>query len=178
MAQTYLTTQNGHRPQDPWCIVTPDYRKTSIRLLLNSGDNVDMLRGTGSAGHGAPDLHIAGYPGQGIPGLAGKPCDMPVAVMSSLSPGLAVEFTIHFLVRIRQVVSQTGSRQRSMEIMLAEPVRAILRNMLVVAAGLPPLLEAPLAPYHALTTPLLPIRFVSEINTNRISGNPGAPRPS
>jgi hypothetical protein len=106
----------------------------------------------------------------GALGLAGKPYDMPVAVLSSLSIGLAVDFTIHFLVRIRHVVSQTGSWQRAMEIMFAEPVRAILRNMLVVAVGFLPLLAAPLVPYNTVGTLIAIILLTSGTLTIFIMG--------
>ncbi len=42
VAQTLLTYQNSHRPQDLWHFVTPDYRKASIWVQLKSGDNKDM----------------------------------------------------------------------------------------------------------------------------------------
>ena len=42
VAQTLLTYQNSHRPQDLWHSVTPDFRKGVIWLMLNSGDNRDM----------------------------------------------------------------------------------------------------------------------------------------
>jgi hypothetical protein len=98
-------------------------------------------------------------------GLAGKPYDMPVAVLSSLSIGLAVDFTIHFLVRMRHMVGRTGSWQRALEIMFTEPVRAILRNMLVVAVGFLPLLAAPLVPYNTVGTLIAVILLMSGIMT-------------
>jgi len=42
VAQTLLSYQSSHRPQDLWRLVTPDQRSASIWLQLNSGDNVDM----------------------------------------------------------------------------------------------------------------------------------------
>jgi len=225
VAQTYLTSQSGHRPQDLWRFVTPDYRKASIWLLLNSGDNVDMARVVVAVEAymvdnpppvaltpgwfgltyinviwqekmvaGMLDSIAGGYLAvlllmvillrsalwgilamvpltctmlviYGVLGLAGKPYDMPVAVLSSLSIGLAVDFTIHFLVRIRHIVGQTGSWQRAMEIMFAEPVRAILRNMLVVAVGFLPLLAAPLVPYNTVGTLIAVILLTSGIMT-------------
>ncbi|MDH5481166.1 MAG: MMPL family transporter, partial [Nitrosomonas sp.] len=42
VAQTLVTYQNSHRPQDLWHFVTPDYRKAVLWLQLTSGDNRDM----------------------------------------------------------------------------------------------------------------------------------------
>lgn len=44
VAQTLLTYQNSHRPQDIWRFVTPDFKQGIVWLMLNSGDNVDMSK--------------------------------------------------------------------------------------------------------------------------------------
>lgn len=41
-AQTILSFQSSHRPDDLWHMVTPDYRSTALWLQLKSGDNQDM----------------------------------------------------------------------------------------------------------------------------------------
>ncbi|GGK83343.1 efflux RND transporter permease subunit [Amphritea balenae] len=41
-AQTILSFQSSHRPDDLWHMVTPDYRSTVLWLQLSSGDNQDM----------------------------------------------------------------------------------------------------------------------------------------
>lgn len=41
-AQTVLSFQGSHRPDDLWHMVTPDYRSTTLWLQLSSGDNQDM----------------------------------------------------------------------------------------------------------------------------------------
>jgi hypothetical protein len=46
VAQTLLSYQSSHRPNDLWHFVTPDYRAANIWLQLKSGDNRDMLRVT------------------------------------------------------------------------------------------------------------------------------------
>ncbi|MDO6564913.1 MMPL family transporter [Amphritea sp. 1_MG-2023] len=43
-AQTVLSFQGSHRPDDLWHMVTPDYRSTVLWLQLSSGDNQDMSR--------------------------------------------------------------------------------------------------------------------------------------
>lgn len=86
----------------------------------------------------------------GIIGLIGKDYDMPVAVLSALTLGMAVDFAIHFLERARSSYSQTRSWQKSSAEMFGEPARAITRNVLVIAIGFLPLLAAPLIPYKTV----------------------------
>lgn len=42
VAQTLITYQSGHRAQDLWHFVTPDYRNANLWIQLKSGDNKDM----------------------------------------------------------------------------------------------------------------------------------------
>ncbi len=86
----------------------------------------------------------------GIIGLIGKDYDMPVAVLSALTLGMAVDFAIHFLERARATYAQTSSWQKSAAEMFGEPARAITRNVLVIAIGFLPLLAAPLIPYKTV----------------------------
>ena len=86
----------------------------------------------------------------GIIGLIGKDYDMPVAVLSALTLGMAVDFAIHFLERARASYAQTCSWQKSTAEMFGEPARAIARNVLVIAIGFLPLLAAPLIPYKTV----------------------------
>jgi predicted RND superfamily exporter protein len=86
----------------------------------------------------------------GIIGLVGKDYDMPVAVLSALTLGMAVDFAIHFLERARMTHSATGSWEKAAPDMFGEPARAISRNVLVIAIGFLPLLAAPLIPYKTV----------------------------
>jgi len=86
----------------------------------------------------------------GIIGLVGKDYDMPVAVLSALTLGMAVDFAIHFLERARSSYAETGSWQKSSGEMFGEPATAITRNVLVIAIGFLPLLAAPLIPYKTV----------------------------
>jgi predicted RND superfamily exporter protein len=86
----------------------------------------------------------------GIIGLVGKDYDMPVAVLSALTLGMAVDFAIHFLERARAEYAETGSWQKSIGLMFGEPASAISRNVLVIAIGFLPLLAAPLIPYKTV----------------------------
>ncbi len=86
----------------------------------------------------------------GVIGLIGKDYDMPVAVLSALTLGLAVDFAIHFLVRAREIQAEQGSWAATTRIVFAEPARAISRNVIVIALGFTPLLAAPLVPYNTV----------------------------
>jgi predicted RND superfamily exporter protein len=101
----------------------------------------------------------------GIIGLVGKDYDMPVAVLSALSLGMAVDFAIHFLERSRAEYAQTGSWQKASEEMFGEPARAISRNVIVIAIGFLPLLAAPLVPYKTVGIFVCAILAVSGITT-------------
>ncbi len=86
----------------------------------------------------------------GIIGLIGKDYDMPVAVLSALSLGLAVDYAIHFLARSRELVKREGSWQAALSKVFGEPAQAIARNAIVLGAGFLPLLLAPLVPYQTV----------------------------
>jgi predicted RND superfamily exporter protein len=86
----------------------------------------------------------------GLIGLVGKDYDMPVAVLSSLSLGLAVDYAIHFLARGRYAYQQYGSWSKAVGAVFGEPARAITRNAIVVGVGFLPLLAAPLTPYKTV----------------------------
>ena len=101
----------------------------------------------------------------GFIGLIGKDYDMPVAVLSSLTLGLAVDFAIHFLERARSSVKETGSWKRGIATMFEEPARAISRNIIVIAVGFTPLLLAPLVPYQTVGIFLASIMVLSGIAT-------------
>jgi predicted RND superfamily exporter protein len=101
----------------------------------------------------------------GIIGLAGKDYDMPVAVLSALSLGMAVDFAIHFLERSREEHSRFGSWQKASREMFGEPARAISRNVIVIAIGFLPLLAAPLVPYKTVGIFVCAILAVSGIAT-------------
>ncbi len=101
----------------------------------------------------------------GIIGLTGRDYDMPVAVLSALTLGMAVDFAIHFLERARIRYRQTGSWTRSVPLMFGDPARAITRNVLVIAIGFLPLLAAPLVPYQTVGVFLCAIMALSGVVT-------------
>ncbi len=101
----------------------------------------------------------------GAVGIVGKDYDMPIAVLSSLTLGLAVDFAIHFLSRSRSMVKEYGSWSKTVGIMFEEPASAISRNIIVIAVGFTPLLFAPLVPYKTVGTFLATILSVAGIAT-------------
>ncbi len=86
----------------------------------------------------------------GIIGLIGKDYDMPVAVLSALSLGLAIDYAIHFLARARVAEENSGNWRLAVKEMFGEPARAITRNAIILGAGFAPLLAAPLIPYKTV----------------------------
>jgi hypothetical protein len=101
----------------------------------------------------------------GLIGLVGKDYDMPVAVLSSLTLGLSVDFAIHFLERARAIQRETGDWRETMSLMFQEPGRAITRNAIVIAIGFLPLLAAPLVPYNTVGFLMAAIMAVSSVVT-------------
>lgn len=101
----------------------------------------------------------------GIIGFIGKDYDMPVAVLSSLTLGLAVDFAIHFLERTRMQYRKTHSWSAAIKDMFEEPARAISRNVIVIAVGFTPLLAAPLVPYKTVGVFLASIMAASGLAT-------------
>ena len=227
VAQTLLTYESSHRPDDLWHFVTPDYKQASIWIQLNSGDNMEMnsvvrsvedyLKSHPLPGQLIPkvdwfgltyinviwqDEMVAGmlsallssfvivlilmtllfrslYWGllsmipltitisliYGITGLVGKAYDMPVAVLSSLSLGLAVDYAIHFLARSQELHSKYASWSETLQTMFGEPARAIVRNLVVVGVGFSPLLLAPLVPYQTVGILISAILVIAGVAT-------------
>jgi len=225
VAQTLLTYQSSHRPQDLWHFVTPDYRKASIWVQLRSGDNQDMSRVVAAidafaAANPAPfdlttrwfGLNFINVAWQermvsgmllallgsflvvllmmivlfrsllwgllsmvplsvtigliyGLVGLVGKDYDMPIAVLSALSLGLAIDYAIHFLARSRAAYAGTGAWREAVAVVFGEPARAITRNAIVLGVGFLPLLAAPLVPYKTVGVFIAAILLTAGLGT-------------
>ena len=101
----------------------------------------------------------------GLIGWVGKDYDMPIAVLSSLTLGLSVDFAIHFIERTRATFKRTGNWKDTLTIMFDEPARAISRNAIVIAIGFTPLLFAPLVPYITVGVFLASIMAISALVT-------------
>ncbi|MBV1888693.1 MAG: MMPL family transporter [Proteobacteria bacterium] len=101
----------------------------------------------------------------GVIGFIGKDYDMPVAILSSMTLGLSVDFAIHFLERTRSLYKKTGDWLEALRQMYQEPARAISRNAIVIAIGFTPLLLAPLTPYQTVGMFLAAIMAISCVVT-------------
>ncbi len=225
VAECYMQFQQGHRPQDLWHRVTPDFSKANIMLQIPSGNSMDMeavvravdrylITNPPPQGlvHDWAGLHYVNLFFQnkmfwemlwacvqsflvvlvmmtvlfrslkwgilcmvplsitiaaiyGTVGIVGKDYDMPVAVISVLSIGIAVDFAIHFLERARNLYRQTGSWQKVSPLMFGEPARAISRNVMVIAIGFLPLMLAALVPYKITGLMLFGILSISGVVT-------------
>jgi len=210
VAQTLITFQSSHRPQDLWHFVTPDFRQANLWLQLKSGDNVDMSRveqqvktyfeqnppprnlqhrwfglnyinvtwqeqmvlGMAKALAGSfvivlimmtflfrsllwgllamIPLSFSVAVLYGVVGFMGKDYDAPIAILSALSLGLAVDYAIHFLSRSRELRLTHNNWNETVSALFGEPARAITRNVIVVGVGFLPLLLAPLVPYQTV----------------------------
>jgi predicted RND superfamily exporter protein len=225
VAQTLISYQNSHKPDDLWHLVTPDYSRANIWLQLRSGDNKDMERVVKDVKQffrdnpppvdldydwaGLTYINVVWQDKMvngmlksflssfavvffmmaflfrspvwgllamipltftigiiyGVIGLIGKDYDMPVAVLSSLTLGLAVDFAIHFLQRTRMTMARTNDWQATIREMFEEPARAIMRNIVVISIGFTPLLFAPLVPYQTVGVFLASIMLYSGLAT-------------
>lgn len=97
----------------------------------------------------------------GFIGYIGKPYDMPVAVLSSLTLGLSIDFAIHFIQRMRVLHRRLGSFDEAFHEIFEGTGRAISRNVLVIAIGFTPMLFSSLMPYITVGSFFLAIMFVS-----------------
>lgn len=101
----------------------------------------------------------------GLIGWIGKDYDMPIAVLSSLTLGLSVDFAIHFIERCRSLLGAGNSFRDAMQAMFEEPARAIARNAIVIAIGFTPLFLAPLVPYITVGAFMAAIMALSALTT-------------
>ncbi len=101
----------------------------------------------------------------GLIGWIGKYYDMPIAVLSSLTLGLSIDFAIHFIQRTRELARELGSFAEAARAVFEEPARAIFRNAVVIALGFTPLFLAPLIPYVTVGAFMTSIMLISGVAT-------------
>jgi hypothetical protein len=101
----------------------------------------------------------------GLIGLVGKSYDMPVAVLSSLTLGLSVDFAIHFIERTREIYSVEKNWKITLDKMHEKPARAVVKNSIIISVAFLPLLLAPLVPYKTVGILISAILMVSSIAT-------------
>lgn len=102
-------------------------------------------------------------------GFSGKDFDMPISVLSCLSLGMAVDFSIHFISRLRQRVEETTLTGETLAENLrwtaARPGKGIMRNAVLFAAAFSVMLFAPLTPYVTVGAFILSMMLMSALTT-------------
>jgi hypothetical protein len=103
----------------------------------------------------------------GVVGFAGKDFDMPLSVLSTLSLGMAVDFAIHFVSRLRQRLAEpgAGSLEQALEWTAARPGKGIVRNAVLFAAAFSVMMAAPLTPYVAVGAFIVAMMLLSALLT-------------
>jgi uncharacterized protein len=86
----------------------------------------------------------------GTVGIIGKDLDAPIAVLSALMLGLAVDYAIHFLTRSRQLRHKHNNWADTAKEVFGEPARAITRNVIIIGVGFLPLIISSLIPYKTV----------------------------
>ncbi|OGX14188.1 MAG: hypothetical protein A2351_04910 [Omnitrophica bacterium RIFOXYB12_FULL_50_7] len=71
----------------------------------------------------------------GVVGLIGKDFDMPVAVLSTLALGMAVDFAIHFVSRFQQRYREYPDLKEALIWTVARPGKGIFLNAILFALG-------------------------------------------
>jgi len=225
IAETIITFQNSHRPNDLWHYVTPDFKEANIWLQLKSGDNQDMIKIEDQVEQymklnppptelthqwfGMTHINVVwqelvtvgvvkAFSGSfliilicltvlfrsilwgvlamipltftialiyGSAGALSGNLDTPLAILSAVSIGLAVDYSIHFAVRSRELRKRYESWKDTLPAIFAEPSRAISRNVIVVGIGFLPLLATPLIPYQMVGILLSSILFLAGFAT-------------
>ena len=104
----------------------------------------------------------------GVVGWTGKQFDMPIAVLSCLSLGMAVDFSIHFIGRYQERREEQARGTAPAESLVASllwtaerPGRGILRNAILFAAAFSVMLFAPLTPYVTVGTFIVAMMLLS-----------------
>jgi predicted RND superfamily exporter protein len=101
----------------------------------------------------------------GAIGFSGKFYDMPIAVLSSLTLGLSIDFAIHFIEHVRVFNQKLNNKTATLAQMFKGTAQAIWRNVLVISIGFCPLFFAGLVPYVTVGSFFFAIMLVSGIVT-------------
>jgi len=104
----------------------------------------------------------------GVIGFTGKDFDMPISVMSCLSLGMAVDFAIHFVGRLKQRLAEMQGKEPLADAMLwtaARPGKGIMRNAVLFAASFAVMMFAPLTPYITVGAFIVSMMLLSAIMT-------------
>jgi predicted RND superfamily exporter protein len=111
----------------------------------------------------------------GAVGFSGKRFDMPISVLSCLSLGMAVDFSIHFISRFKQRLAESkelGARRSDADLITesllwtaARPGKGIMRNAVLFAASFAVMMLAPLTPYVTVGAFIVSMMMLSALMT-------------
>jgi predicted RND superfamily exporter protein len=96
-------------------------------------------------------------------GLAGKDFDMPVAVLSTLSLGLAIDFAVHFVGRFQRRQRECSGLDDSLVWTVTRPGKGIFRNAVLFALGFLVMVFADLTPYITVGVLMAAIMLLSSV---------------
>jgi len=99
----------------------------------------------------------------GVVGLIGKDFDMPVAVLSTLSLGMAVDFAIHFVGRFQQRYKEDPRLREALIWTVARPGKGIFLNAVLFALGFAVMAFAALTPYITVGVFMAAIMVLSSV---------------
>src|SRR3989338_320435 len=99
----------------------------------------------------------------GVVGLIGKDFDMPVAVLSTLSLGMAIDFAIHFVGRFQQRYREHPDLKAALIWTVTRPGKGIFLNALLFALGFAVMAFADLTPYITVGIFMAAIMILSSV---------------
>ncbi|MBI4481573.1 MAG: MMPL family transporter [Acidobacteria bacterium] len=99
----------------------------------------------------------------GVVGLVGKDFDMPVAVLSTLSLGMAIDFAIHFVARFQQRYQEEPRLQEALVWTVARPGKGIFLNAILFSLGFAVMIFADLTPYMTVGVLMAVIMLLSAL---------------
>jgi len=98
-----------------------------------------------------------------VVGLVGKDFDMPVAVLSTLSLGMAIDFAIHFVGRFQKRYRENSELQPCLIWTVARPGKGIFLNAILFALGFSVMIFADLTPYITVGVFMAAIMLLSSV---------------
>jgi predicted RND superfamily exporter protein/outer membrane lipoprotein-sorting protein len=103
----------------------------------------------------------------GAIGLMGKDFDMPISVLSTLSLGMAIDFAIHFVSRLRQRLAEPdpGTLDQALAWTVERPGLGIVRNAIMFALGFAVMAFSSLTPYITVGVFMAAIMLISSLAT-------------
>ncbi|MBI4595397.1 MAG: MMPL family transporter [Candidatus Tectomicrobia bacterium] len=101
----------------------------------------------------------------GVVGLTGKDFDMPVAVLSTLSLGMAIDFAIHFVGRFKKRYAEQSDLEATLIWTVARPGKGIFLNAILFALGFSVMMFADLTPYITVGVLMAAIMLLSSVTS-------------